>query len=327
MRHLDRDLWVMGEDCQPYNLKCWETDPGSVVNTAVGGHCSAYEGYQTFHKPCSCIESEHLPTSYDCPSSTPSKSCGTRVPVAMYAVKTMAHGLSNKEAVLNMQRHIHEGGPIYVSYMVSQSFMSWDWTTKPIYTGGGPAVGGHAVMAVGWGKHDGMDYWLLRNSWGPEYDEAGYFKFRRGVNLDELESSEAAASMSREGYADWSAPVCDITSSLRTWSYSGSKLLDYTLKLSVACSKDASLEIFFSNRLEERDQIYDGVSGTYKNTNVKGSTEKTVEVNLICRKFGVADGETWIMITATDASKNKGETSHFLAIPPVAGMTSTASCR
>merc|ERR1712157_187874 len=41
MRHLDRDLWVMGESCQPYNLKCWETEPGAVVNTATGGHCSA----------------------------------------------------------------------------------------------------------------------------------------------------------------------------------------------------------------------------------------------------------------------------------------------
>lgn len=195
MRHLDRELWMMGESCQPYDLKCWEAEEGAVVNPLVGGHCSAYEDYQLFHKPCSCIPHAERPTAYHCPTGAPKKSCGHPFLVRMYAIKTMAEGLSNKEAVLNMQRHIHEAGPIYVSYMVSESFMSWDWSHKPVYTGGGQKVGGHAAMAAGWGKHSRVDYWLLRNSWGTEYDEGGYFKFRRGVNLDNLEASECSATM------------------------------------------------------------------------------------------------------------------------------------
>mmetsp|Transcript_41837 Transcript_41837/g.110309 ORF Transcript_41837/g.110309 Transcript_41837/m.110309 type:complete len:892 (-) Transcript_41837:167-2842(-) len=327
MRHLDRELWVMGADCLPYDLKCWETEPGAVVNTATGGHCANFEGYQLFHKPCSCIPHEERPSQYQCQSDAPKKSCGTSVPVAMYSIKNMAHGLSNADAVLNMQRHIHESGPIYMSFVVAQSFMSWDWSKKPVYTGGGASVGGHAVVGVGWGARGAMDYWLLRNSWGPEYDEGGYFKFRRGVNLDDIEASETAAAMMTEDYADWSAPTCDIVSWLTTWSHSSSKLLDYTMKLKVACNKAADLKIFISSKLDDRDDIYNGVSGAYQSAKMSSAGEKEVEINLLCRDFGLEAGDTWISMTATDSNKNEGKTSHFVSVPAVEGMTSASKCR
>merc|ERR1711879_1133583 len=36
----------------------------------------------------------------------------------------------------------------------------------------------HAVLAVGYGT-DGMDYWKIKNSWGP-WGEQGYFRVQRG---------------------------------------------------------------------------------------------------------------------------------------------------
>jgi C1A family cysteine protease len=42
----------------------------------------------------------------------------------------------------------------------------------------------HAVAIVGWGTDEqGMDYWVLRNSWGPAWGDEGYFKMQRGVNM------------------------------------------------------------------------------------------------------------------------------------------------
>ena len=34
----------------------------------------------------------------------------------------------------------------------------------------------HAGLAVGYGHQDGFDYYLLKNSWGPDWGDHGYVK-------------------------------------------------------------------------------------------------------------------------------------------------------
>lgn len=41
----------------------------------------------------------------------------------------------------------------------------------------------HAVVAVGYGTEDSVPYWIVKNSWGADWGDHGYFKIKRGVNM------------------------------------------------------------------------------------------------------------------------------------------------
>jgi hypothetical protein len=53
-----------------------------------------------------------------------------------------------------------------------------------IFSGGCTSLPNHAVVVVGWGSEDGQDYWLIQNSWGPDWGEGGYFRLARGPGPD-----------------------------------------------------------------------------------------------------------------------------------------------
>ena len=70
-------------------------------------------------------------------------------------------------------------GPISIAMDASQdSFQDYK---SGIYTeeACNPEDLDHGVLLVGYGVENGQEYWLLKNSWGTQWGEAGFFKLPR----------------------------------------------------------------------------------------------------------------------------------------------------
>ncbi|KAF6162437.1 hypothetical protein GIB67_017325 [Kingdonia uniflora] len=74
--------------------------------------------------------------------------------------------------------------PVSVAFEVVNGFKLY---SGGVYTsttcGSDPMDVNHAVLAVGYGVEDGIPYWLIKNSWGVDWGDNGYFKMEMGKNM------------------------------------------------------------------------------------------------------------------------------------------------
>jgi|SRR5579885_1446088 len=119
--------------------------------------------------------------------------------VNVYPPSMLNNKKNLKENMTAIMEDIYENGPVcciikvYVP-MDSRNFYNhksgvygYGWKSEPTQTDGY-----HAVSIIGWGKEiingEVVEYWIIRNSWGPDWGSSGLAKVLRGQNFAMVEA-------------------------------------------------------------------------------------------------------------------------------------------
>lgn len=123
-------------------------------------------------------------------STCSSKKC-SRTYVSKYRYVGGYYGACNEEL---MKMSLVKSGPMSVSFEVYDDFMHYSggvyYRSQLVDRINPFELTNHAVLLVGYGTdvETEEDYWLVKNSWGTEWGEDGYFRIRRGVDECGIES-------------------------------------------------------------------------------------------------------------------------------------------
>ena len=167
-----RMLYTLGTNdigCMPLDILKWKTPSSCIKLTGPAGDMCA--DYQFNYKNN---------TEY----GTPAKYYSA---FQVYSIPgTPKHNASD----LNICRDIYKFGPVSSAFEIYKDFYLFDPLTEVYqsnYKGG--RISGHAIVIDGWGEENGVKFWWVRNSWGPEWGIGGYFKMIRGINHCRIEEN------------------------------------------------------------------------------------------------------------------------------------------
>jgi cathepsin X len=165
-------------NCQPGGGSCQGGNPLDVYEFAFNhgipdDTCQQYIAYNSHQPLCSPIQ-----VCQDCLSPSPKeaedghKRCHPITKFKNYYVKEYGR----VSGANNMKMEIYKRGPIDCGIEVTQSFHAY---TGGIYSEHKISWNlNHQISVVGWGKENGVEYWIGRNSWETYWGEGGYFRFK-----------------------------------------------------------------------------------------------------------------------------------------------------
>jgi cathepsin B len=129
-----------------------------------------------------------IPYCYDLEGITFDKCIDGKTLLRKYRCQT-AYNIPNVE--LAIMDEIYRNGPVLAGFLIFPDFM-YGYDGKTIYTHSnkeGDSLGGHAISIYGWGEENNIPYWIIKNSWGTDWGNDGFFKIQRGLKECQLENN------------------------------------------------------------------------------------------------------------------------------------------
>lgn len=138
-------------------------------NGCHGGSMDA--AFQFLHKNAICTEDSYPYTAQD--GTCHQNACEAAVPkggLTGFKDVTPNDELALKEAVSKQP----------VSVAIEADEMAFQLYRGGVLTKQCGVKLDHGVLVVGYGTENGLDYWKVKNSWGPTWGESGYIRLERG---------------------------------------------------------------------------------------------------------------------------------------------------
>ena len=75
-----------------------------------------------------------------------------------------------------------QDGAVGTDMCANSAMASWSPSVLPVFTGTGCRTTNHAVVIVGYNADYVTPYWIIRNSWGPNWGANGYLYIKWGLS-------------------------------------------------------------------------------------------------------------------------------------------------
>jgi cathepsin B len=91
---------------------------------------------------------------------------------------------------------LYAHGPVESAFLVYEDFMNYQSGVYVHQTG--DYLGGHCIKIVGWGAQDGLNYWIVANSWGTDWGLDGFFWIEWGQGTIDLNGMAGLPNLSSQ---------------------------------------------------------------------------------------------------------------------------------
>ncbi len=119
--------------------------------------------------------------------------CYFNIKKEMYFLDSLIHANHSDEDGLKSLLRVY--GPIAITINASSWKYYIDGVYRPTPKTCDPKYTNHAVLLIGYGSEGGVDYWIIKNSWGTDWGENGFIRMERGTNACGITENAYIAQM------------------------------------------------------------------------------------------------------------------------------------